>query len=128
MARYARLESDVDLDEEAELRRLETGGAELVVEAAASLGGADGVLRLYTDRLEWVAESAGPGAAPTHLLPVSSINAVVGSKAGVPKAKLKVGLVDGASHVFDLTLGNGSSLGEAVAKRDLIRDTIQELT
>ena len=100
MSGHARLARDVNLDEEAELRRLEDGADDataLYCEARCThtpqppLGefkaGILGTLKLYADRLEWTPDTAGERALE---IDVGFVDKVQSSKAGSPNAKMLV--------------------------------------
>ena len=121
---YGRLAQDVDLDEEAELHRLEGGavdGPVLLCEAAAVLDVQGGVVRLYMSHLEW--EPGASSSAAVHL-PIARVASFQQSKAGKPQAKLKVTSSDGAAYVFDF-LVPPADLAGATARRDLLHDALK---
>ena len=93
MPPYSRLESDVNLTEEEELRRLESGAAEsvpdLLCTARAILqeaNGGVGTLNLFSERFEW--DPDDPAAALVcHNL--SDLHGHQSNKAEAPAAKLQ---------------------------------------
>ena len=94
MPPYSRLESDVNLTEEEELRRLESGAAEsvpdLLCTARAILqeaNGGVGTLNVFSERFEWDPDDQA-AAFVCHNL--SDVHSHQSNKAEAPAAKLKV--------------------------------------
>ena len=133
----SRLQQDVNLTEEEEMRRLEDGAdtvPSLLGEARATYTprptvpgfdpGALGTLLFYSNRLEWTPDDA---SKKTLELDVKFLAAVKSSKAG-SNAKLLIEprQREGESkqqHVFDMT--NEADLPGSLAARDQLRDTIE---
>ena len=110
---YARLESDVNLDEEEELRRAESGlgprGAstrELLFEHAATVKGqGEGTIFVFPTHLEWTADNK---PEPDITVPVADMLNFQATKPETKKsAKLKMILKEGKGgpHIFDLSGG-----------------------
>ena len=136
MSGYARTAADVDMDEEAELRRLERGSSSPAQNAASSssdpicklhgqltIDGASqsGTVRLYASHLEWHASRA-------MRWPIESILSAQPSyknKKGHQQAKLKVTIRDGTSHTFDLT--DPDNVAGSVEALRLLRDAMAGL-
>jgi hypothetical protein len=93
----------------------------LLFEAAAFLDGTRGVVRLHSNRLEWISDGA---AAASVQLEVAHVASFQQSKAGMPNPKLKVTATPaagGVSFVFDMTEVDPTS----TAERDRLRDTLK---
>jgi len=136
MPRHDRIARDVDLDEEAELRRLESGADEpgLLCQARGLYGftaqGATaqgvtsrpGCARLFTGRLTWTPDADEPEIR----LEVSQIQNVQSSKPALPKARLKILVkpeAGGGAHIFDLT--DSEDVERSKRARDTIRDVLE---
>jgi hypothetical protein len=131
MSRYARIASDVNLDEEAELARLERGapspppgsGDPLVLcEVKAKLDGGPhfGTTLLYATYLEWFGADT---SVPFLKIQLGKIDKYQQSKAGASTAKLKLMLKDGTAHTLDMT--DPGALHSSFESRDLLRDVLQ---
>ena len=133
MPPYSRLESDVNLTEEEELRRLESGAAEsapdLLCTARAILqeaNGGVGTLNVFSERFEWDPDDQA-AAFVCHNL--SDVHSHQSNKAEAPTAKLKITFkpLPGA-QAKSITLNFTTSPGDlsaSKAQRDLIRDTLE---
>ena len=135
---YSRLATDVDDEEEAELRKMvrapspehdgleATASTEQLCVAPAVLNKEAGTVRLFTDRLEWTAAASG-GRVVT--LPLGQIDRCQQNKVnpGVQKVQLRVLLTPeagGAAHTLDMT--DGVDFDASLERRNFLRDALQQ--
>ena len=135
MPPYSRLERDVNLTEEEELRRLESGAADdeppadlLCTARAVRSGSGLGTLSLFSDRFEFTPDDPAGALVRVELRQVQRLQL---PKPGVQKAKLKIvlkpagGADEGGAHIFDFTSSSDLSGSIWMAQRDLICDSLE---
>ena len=117
----ARLASDVDLDEEAELRRLEGGGGAQAVQFRCQAFGRPGRAHVHPNVVEWWPDGGAADACDASLDIIQIEKLQVAKKNG--NAKLRVVMKSGApAWTFDMTDAANPSGGQQLC--DALRDTL----